>query len=81
MPDEERRLCLSDGIWAAYDRSGDLAEWEFIDSVHHDADDPAGAARRACIEKWASGSHRILVVNLDGAAEFTVTIESEPVDA
>jgi hypothetical protein len=51
-----------------------------VSRIHGHADDPDAAARAGCIVKWTSGTHEILVVSLEEAHRFRVTIETESVD-
>jgi hypothetical protein len=76
--DERKRLCLNEGYWMAFDRSTPDGHWTFIGTVRAEEDNPSTAARKGCIEKWASGTHDILVVSLEEAHQFRVTIETEP---
>lgn len=69
------RLCLTENVWMAFDRTDDDKPWEFIDTVH--SDDPDSAARQGCVAKWASGTHPILVVSMTEAREYRITIETE----
>lgn len=74
---EPKRLCMSKGMWAAYTRGGPAHDgpWEFADTEH--CEDPDTAARVVCSRRWTAGTHDVLVVGIESAHLFRITLDTE----
>lgn len=73
--DKVTSMPLSDDMWVGYGPNND-GRMERLDVDAIETEDPEEAARRFCAETWASGTHRVLVVNLSQAFEYEIVIES-----
>lgn len=68
---------LDPGLWMGFMRSGPTNDgpWEFVDTER--CEDPGTAARIIVSRQWTDGSHDVLVVGVESAHEFRITIATE----
>lgn len=76
--EEISSIPLSRDTWIGYgpDNDGRYQRLEF-DSI--ETEDAEEAARQFAAQAWASGTHRIMVVNVVCAREFEVSLETTEV--
>lgn len=78
--DRVTMMPLTEDQWIGYEPDSD-GRYQRIDADPIEIEDPEDAARRFVAAGYASGTHRIMVVNLNGAREFDVTVEATEVVA